>query len=1056
MHSRQQKPSCLIWRNSAAAICILLFLAGDLRAYQKQDVEREAARLNNLGTALMTQQQLAPAAEKFSSAYELAPSLTIARVNQGIALLYLQQLPEAKKALESATAKSPGDPHAWYALALLYHNQNEPQKAVDALKKVLAIDPSDPDTLYLLGSLEMELHDLPASVENFQKALRVDPLHASAQFGLARALQRQGKVDEARVALERFQHITASHLGSPMSHIYGDEGKYGRVEDAVATDSKVAAMIPVVFEEAWRSAPSTGHLSTSSSSSGACLIELQANGRPDLVVMGRGEHAVQIYRNMGSNFEVLPEEQTGVHARGAGVACAAGDFDNDGLPDLALAMEDRVLLFRNIGGGRFEDVTEAAGLVPRNRPTGLLFVDYDHDGDLDLFVTGTAANNAGPNVLWRNNGNGTFTDWTQQAGLAGNGSTTSAILSDLNNDRAVDLVVAGSGGAPIFFANRREGAFEAKPLFAANLPPTVSVSTLDFNKDGWMDVVLTHAGAPGVSLWRNVDGSKFERVILPLPDAIGGIDAVPIDFDNDGWIDLAALIETKSGPELRIFRNLGPAGFSDVSAQLKLDKVKLMAPKSLIATDVDGDGDTDLLISEADGSSVLLRNDGGNRNHSLPIRLKGVADNKGGVGTKVEVFANGLWQKWENTGQPEILAGLGSAGTADLVRLLWPSGVPQDEIDLRVGSPHLITELDRRGSSCPTLFAWDGSKYGFIADVIGAGVVGHWVSPTEHNIADPDEWIKVEGSRLKERNGLFSLRFGEPMEEVNFVDQVRLVAIDHPSGTAVFPNEGFLSEPPFAQEKVIATDSARPLVGAWDSNGASVLSILRERDRSYVKDFKNLSFAGFANQHELTVDIGPWNSKRPLRLLLYGFIEYFSANSMYAAWQAGLSPLAPSLEAKFADGSWHKIIDDMGFPAGLPRTVVVDLTGKLPVGVTLLRISTNLQIYWDQILVDNEFEDPRSIRKTELPLASAQLAFRGYPLQEDGATPGDLSYDYQRMSATGPFIPHRGAYTRFGDVTPLLRAADDEFVIFGTGEDMDLEFSAATLPPLPKGYTRDF
>jgi hypothetical protein len=255
---------------------------------------------------------------------------------------------------------------------------------------------------------------------------------------------------------------------------------------------------------------------------------------------------------------------------------------------------------------------------------------------------------------------------------------------------------------------------------------------------------------------------------------------------------------------------------------------------------------------------------------------------------------------------------------------------------------------------------------------------------------------------------------------------------------------------------VIATNSARPLAGAWDSHGVDVLPLLRERDRSYVKDFTNLSFAGFANQHQLTMDIGPWTSKRPLRLLMYGFIEYFSANSMYSAWQAGLSPKAPTLEAKFADGSWRKIIDDMGFPAGLPRTVVVDLTGKLPAGVTLLRITTNLQIYWDQVLVDNGSEPPGSIHKTELPLTRAQLAFRGYPLQQDGVTPGDLTYDYQRMSATGPFIPHRGAYTRYGEVTPLLRATDDEYVIFGTGEDMDLEFSGATLPTLPKGYTRDF
>jgi hypothetical protein len=248
-----------------------------------------------------------------------------------------------------------------------------------------------------------------------------------------------------------------------------------------------------------------------------------------------------------------------------------------------------------------------------------------------------------------------------------------------------------------------------------------------------------------------------------------------------------------------------------------------------------------------------------------------------------------------------------------------------------------------------------------------------------------------------------------------------------------------------------------------------VLDVLSQRDindrdtRKYVRDFTNLPFAGFANLHSLTIDIGAWSPQRPLRLLLHGFIEYFSASSMYSAWQAGLTPVPPYIEAQMSDGSWRKVVADMGFPAGLPRTVTIDLTGKLPAGVTRLRITTNLQIYWDQALVDNEASPQQqpanealATHTTELPLAHATLAFRGYPQQLDGRTPGDLTYNYQRMSATGPFVPHRGAYTRYGDVTSLLHAIDDEFVIFGTGEDMDLEFSAAALPALPKGWSRDY
>jgi hypothetical protein len=387
--------------------------------------------------------------------------------------------------------------------------------------------------------------------------------------------------------------------------------------------------------------------------------------------------------------------------------------------------------------------------------------------------------------------------------------------------------------------------------------------------------------------------------------------------------------------------------------------------------------------------------------------------------------------------------------------MLWPTGVLQDETEIAVDKPISFTELDRRGSSCPTLFAWNGHKYEFISDVIGAAVVGHWISPTEKNIADPDEWLKVEGHQLKAKDGLLSLRFGEPMEEVNYIDKVRLVAVDHPSGTEVYPNERFLSNPPYPEERTIVSAAAQAPLGAWDSHGKDVLELLRTRDHRYVRDFQLLNFAGYANQHSLTLDLGTWSPKNPLRLFLHGFIEYFTATSMYAAWQAGIDPVAPFLEAQAPDGSWHRVLDDMGFPAGLPRTIVVDLTGKLPSGTRRIRISSNLQIYWDQILVDNG-ADNQTIRQTELPLASASLAFRGYPRQVEGKTPGDLNYFYDQVSQSGPFSRQRGSYTRYGDVTPLLKNIDEHFVIFGSGEDIDLEFDSAQLPPLPKGWKRDY
>jgi tetratricopeptide (TPR) repeat protein len=1056
---------------SALSGLVLLAALGITTTAGNADVtpstQAQAAKLNNFGTALMNQQLLDKAQAKFAEAYQLDPSLVHAEVNRGIALIYLQKMPEAKQALEQAAAQDPKDPHIWYALGIWYRIEAEYPKSLESFQRAAALDPDDADTHYFLGSVLLELHQPEQALAEFQTALRLNPIHASAQFGLAKALQRLGRRDEATTAFKRFETLNQEKIGFPLAHTYGDEGHYSLVQDALTVNPQVGPMIPVTF-----TAQTIDHIAAAAAKpidrpqGGACLVG-PAGEHSYLLVMASGADAIRTYAQSGNGgFAMVPSAQTGLVASGTGVACTVGDFDNDGLPDVAVAMSDRVLLFKNHGGGKFTDVTAATGVQPANQPAGITFVDYDHDGDLDLFVTGQpSAAGAKPNVLWRNNGNGTFTNWTEQTGLGGEGTTVAATLSDLNNDRAVDLLVTGSGPAPTFFANPREGQFKSSPLFAeTGLSPTVGAVVLDFNKDGWMDVALTHSGSPGISLWRNVQGKRFERVPLPVRNVTAGWGLTAIDLDNDGWLDLVAAVETPHGPELRALRNMGPTGFQDVTAQVKLDQVKLVQPRALIASDVDGDGAADLIVTQPSGDPLLLHNQGGNQNHSVLISMKGVADNKSAIGAKVEVFADGVWQKFEiagasgylSQGAQQLLAGIGSAEHADMVRILWPTGVPQDETELATKNSLSITELDRRGSSCPTLFAWNGKKYEFISDVIGAAVVGHWVSPTAKNNADPDEWIKVEGSQLRPRGGYLSLRFGEPMEEVNYLDQVRLVAVDHPAATEVYPNERFLNEPPFASGRAVLSADAHPVAGAWDDKGRDVSALLRTRDHQYVRDFTNLPFAGFANQHTLTLDVGGWTPANPLRLLLHGFIEYFSASSMYAAWQANLQPMPPYVEAQLPDGSWKRVIDEMGFPAGLPRTIVVDLTGKLPPGTRRIRLTTNLQIYWDQALIDNGPDAPQRLRQTELPLASAQLAFRGYPEQLDGKTPGDLTYNYDHISQTGPFIRSRGSYTRYGEVTPLLKSVDESFVIFGSGEDIDVEFSTAALPPLAPGWKRDY
>jgi len=412
----------------------------------------QAARLNNLGVALMNQQMQEKAVDKFAAAFKADPTLTTAEINQGLALLYLGRLPEAEKALEHAATLAPNDPRAWYNLGLVRRSQARPDEGIKDFSRVVEINPDDPDTHYFLGGFYLQLQAFDKAILEYQTVLKLNRLHPSAEFGMARALLRQGKTDEARLHLATFTHLTKDKVAAAMTNTYGEQGPYSLAKDVHLAEPRVGPMIPIAMvpmpvgapQPAQATAPQAGTVEHKAGP-GACLIDIDGDGHEALVALnGGGGNAVRVYRNKGADsFDLVPAEKTGLTMAGAGASCAVGDFDNDGLPDLAVATAGGVALFRNSGGGKFVDVTKTAAITNRNHPMGLTFVDFDHDGDLDLLVTGRPLEgdaSSSPSVLWRNNGNSTFTEWTTPTGLGGTGSTFSAALSDLNNDRAVDLL----------------------------------------------------------------------------------------------------------------------------------------------------------------------------------------------------------------------------------------------------------------------------------------------------------------------------------------------------------------------------------------------------------------------------------------------------------------------------------------------------------------------------------------------------------------------------------------------------------------------------------------
>jgi len=410
-----------------------LILAG---AAQRTTGPVAAVRLNNLGVAYMNQARIAEALRAFRQAEAQDPSLFPARLNEGIALLNSQQLAEARDVLLDATRRQPDSARAWYNLGIVYRTLAETTPALEAFEQVARLDPGDADTLYFLGQLHMQARRYDQAIGSFEKCLALDPLHLSAEFGLARAYQLSGNDAAAAQHLARFDQLTQSKIGKQISLVYGEQGLYSTAEPAGAAEQApqdfavrfVAGPLFMHHLEA-RAAAVPDHFEQLAGS-GACFIDFDADGRPDLLLPVRqsGRPAI-LYRNTGRGSFSDVTAAAGLDSAGDAHGCTIGDYDNDGREDIVVGLSNGIAVYHNEGGGRFRNVTGSTGIRFQGLALGLTFVDFDHDGDLDLYISRFTdfavqpggefnfpfSGSAPGNTLWRNNGNGTFTDWTAQA-----------------------------------------------------------------------------------------------------------------------------------------------------------------------------------------------------------------------------------------------------------------------------------------------------------------------------------------------------------------------------------------------------------------------------------------------------------------------------------------------------------------------------------------------------------------------------------------------------------------------------------------------------------------
>jgi len=1039
---------------------------------QSGPAERERAyRANNLGVARLEQFDYDGAARSFREALKIDPALTIGRLNLALALFYANNAEGALQEVRVAAERMPDAPQVHYLLGLVARSLDRQDEAIASWRRVLQHDPSDVATKVHLGQVYLQQRRFGDAIPLFREALAAEPYNVTAAYNLATALIRSGAADEGRKAMERFQTLRDSAYGTTYSQTYLEQGKYA--EAIASTGAEPELVDPrtpdVTFAGAtasafphMKSAPPVSAArreGTVPAAGGVTLFDADGDGDLDLIETGPG--GSRLYRNDAGVFsDISVRAGMASAAPGVSITAVAADYDNDGKVDLFILHDRGNRLLRQTSGGRFEDVTGRSGLPAYpHRAKSAAFVDVDHDGDLDIFV-------AAPHQLLRNNGNGKFTDITAAAGVAAAGDAVAVVPTDFDNHRDIDLLIVNRGAAPVLLQNLRDGSFRDAAR-DAGLPAAAasytSVAAGDVNKDGAIDFFFGTSDGPGV--FAMSDGSsRFVNRAGP-GSARAAVASQFLDYDNDGLLDLFIL--SGRGPQL--FRNLG-SGWADVSRAAGLDALKSdgIDFQALALGDVDGDGDTDAIVRRANGDVSYWRNQGGNRNPSLRVRLAGRVSNRGGIGSKVDLRAGSLRQRLEfaaatpAVAPADLLFGLGAHRAADVVRVLWPSGTLQAETDfgqLPEAKVLTITELDRKPSSCPYLYTWNGSRFQFVTDFMGGGELGYWMGPGTWNQPDPDEYVRIGAGQLTPKDNRYELRITNELEEALFVDRLQLVAVDHPEGVEVYPNEGLGAPAPAASELrapgfgVTTTRGARAVAGATDDHGHDVRSTLERIDRTYPDDFTLRSIRGYAEPHTLTLDLG--DRAHQSVLLMTGWTDYAFSGDNVAAHQSGQTLSPPALQVKDSRGMWRTAIENIGIPVGRPQTVVVNLRGKVPPSTREVRIVTNMRIYWDQVLVDTSGGGFPTVLTRVDPVV-ADLRWRGFSAEStpDGRQP--FGYDYDRVATVSPWKVMTGRYTREGDVRPLLSARDDMFVVSRPGDEIALAFDAASFPSPPPGFTRTF
>lgn len=1089
----ERRPWADACRAAVVAGVVLLASAG-CRQVVPPDVPAAAIAANNRGIGLMERFDFPAATEAFAAARASAPTWRPARINHALALLNTAtdtSLDAAVRELTDLLADTPDEPHGHYGLGIIALHRNDLEEAQRQFAAVTRLDPADASAWYHLG-VSLPPGD-PMASRCFDEAVRRNPNVTAAIHGLAMNV-RLSDPERSRRLLAEQQALLDAEWDEPLRIQYLEMGRYGEVVPSALGNTRYEPPpIPLRFGPPALLAedlpvPTHAHIATY----GGVIVPLVAadTDRHDLLVLtATGPRLIAT----GGPDEGDLTAASGLDALatfGPPVGAAVGDFDNDGISDLVITHAGAgraVSLCRGLADGSFVDVTVAAGLGDLGGPaTAPAWVDLDQDGDLDLLVARPAA--GGGLALLVNCGvapaaeagsappplSAAFRHDTT-SGLAGL-AATALVVTDLDDDRDLDVIALG--GQPQVAWNDRLLRFRLEPLgdppLAAARPHAGLV--LDADPHGRFPLFVVMATEPP----RRVlpDDIRELAGVPPLRQAVAA------DLDHDGRLDLVGL----SGGSVVVLRGRGER-FEAVPDATASDEAPPLA--GVAAADIDGDGHADLVTWSQDGRLEWRRTlrtgnravrllASGRRERSASLRT-----NADGVGVRVAAVAGRTVATRENTtcvaglGQPRLplTLGIGAAPRADVIRLRWPDGVPQAELDVPAGPLVRIEETSRKTTSCPVLFAWDGERWAFVTDCLGAGVTGEMLPdgsvrpprPCETVVVRPMPTVVAASGRWELR-----LRLSEPFDEVLYLDSVRLFAIDHPADYDAVPDERFPGGglPPTGDVLLLGP----PLLPsrATDAAGRDQTSTVRTVDGFFTPWGRPRSWLGFADEQVLELQFPPAPPGGTSILELHGWTDYPYPESIWAAAQAGVR-LAPPVVERITAAGRVEPLGGIGFPAGLPRVITHPLAGPPAAEPFALRLRTSMQVAWDRIAVRplagrfaatfalpveglavDEFIGAGGLFvRRPLPLVSAVVGRHGFAresIDRAGSPPRYEATAVDRVAVTR----WKGDFTPAGEVSGRLLEPGDDLVICGPGQGVDLVFAATDLPEPSTGRLRTF